>query len=138
MRSDIPSVTVLGVPIAALTTSEALAELEAEHAAAEPAWVAFANAHTLNLATAEPGFGDVLRRADLVLNDGSGVAVAARLQGRRFPENLNGTDLSPRVLAIAAERGWRVYLLGARPGVAELARDRLVAQFPRAADRGRP
>src|SRR4051794_12502533 len=103
MRADIPSVTVLGVPIAALTTSEALAELEAEHAAAEPAWVAFANAHGLNLASAEPAFGDVLRRADLVLNDGSGVALAARLQGRQFPANLNGTDLSPRVLAIAVE-----------------------------------
>ena len=130
MRADIPSVAVLGVPIAALTTADARAEIEAQHAAVDPAWVAFANAHALNLTTVDTGFRDILRRADLVLNDGSGVAVAARLQGRRFPDNLNGTDLLPMVLDIAAERGWRVYLLGARPGIAARARERLVARFP--------
>jgi exopolysaccharide biosynthesis WecB/TagA/CpsF family protein len=130
VHADIPSITMFGVPIASLTTSAALARVEDLHDRDGPALVAFANAHTLNLAARDAGFRGILQRADLLLNDGSGVALAARLQGRRFPDNLNGTDLSPEILALARQRGWRVYFLGARPGIAEAARDNLVAQLP--------
>jgi exopolysaccharide biosynthesis WecB/TagA/CpsF family protein len=65
-----------------------------------------------------------------VLNDGSGVALAARLQGLTFPENLNGSDFNLRILELAARHGWPVFLLGAHPGVAERAASRLVDRLP--------
>jgi N-acetylglucosaminyldiphosphoundecaprenol N-acetyl-beta-D-mannosaminyltransferase len=55
------------------------------------------------------------------LNDGVDVAIAARLKGRRLPANPNGSDFTPSLLGMAAERGWAVYLLGGRPGVTERA-----------------
>ena len=64
---------------------------------------------------------DVLRRAAIVLNDGSGIALAARIGGDRFPANLNGSDFNPAILGLAAGKGWPVYFLGAKPGVAERA-----------------
>jgi exopolysaccharide biosynthesis WecB/TagA/CpsF family protein len=60
-----------------------------------------------------------------VLGDGAGIAIAARVQGDRFPANLNGSDFNPVILEEAAARGWPVYFLGARPGVAERAADGL-------------
>lgn len=125
MRADVPTITVLGVPIAALTVDEAVALVDELYAAEGPASVLFANAHTLNLAAGSANFRDLLTRADVVFNDGAGVALAARLWGRRFPANLNGTDLTPRLLAVAAERGWRTYVLGGKPGVAAAAAARL-------------
>ena len=122
--------TVLDVPIASMTTTAALARIEALHDDSPPAIVAFANAHTLNLAVADPAFADLLHRVDLLLNDGSGVALAARLQGEHFPENLNGTDLTPKLLARARDLGWRVFLLGGRVGVAAQAQDRLLESLP--------
>jgi exopolysaccharide biosynthesis WecB/TagA/CpsF family protein len=123
-------VTVLDVPIASITATDALAQIEALHDRPSPAVVAFANAHTLNLAVTDPAFANLLRRVDLLLNDGSGVALAARLQGERFPDNLNGTDLTPKVLSRARDLGWRIFLLGARAGVAARARDRLLESLP--------
>jgi exopolysaccharide biosynthesis WecB/TagA/CpsF family protein len=130
MDPRLPALEVLGVRVARLSAQEALGELERLHDESAPAVVAFVNAHTLNLASQQPSFRDVLGRAALVLNDGAGLALAARWQGSGFPENLNGTDFTPRVLRLAAARGWRVFLLGSRPGVAETAATALAEQIP--------
>lgn len=119
---DAPAtVSVLGVEVAALARAEALQRIEALLDASTPALVAFVNAHTVNVAVRDGRFRSALAAADLVLNDGIGMQLAARLQGRRFPANLNGSDLLPHVLDAAARRGRRVYLLGGRPGVAAAA-----------------
>lgn len=51
----------------------------------------------------------------LIVNDGIGLDIASWLVARSFfPENLNGTDFTPRLLA-ALDSPTRVFLLGARP-----------------------
>jgi exopolysaccharide biosynthesis WecB/TagA/CpsF family protein len=122
--------SLLGVRIAQLERSAALSEVERLYGAPSPAMVAFANAHTLNLAYRSRQLRRALANAELVLNDGVGLAIAARLQGSRFTTNLNGTDFTPEVLARAAGLGWPVYLLGGRPGVAEKAGRKLCERVP--------
>ncbi len=91
----------------------------------------FANAHTMNLAWRDECFRDVLNRADVVLNDGVGLDIYGKLAGRRFVENLNGTDLLPRLFAAAdATSPLRVYLYGAAPGRAAKAARNIEARFP--------
>lgn len=130
MKRYAPTVEILGVPIARLDPATALVKVERLYNADAPACVFYANAHTLNLASRNPEFKAILRRADLVLNDGSGVAIAARVYGQPFPANLNGSDFNPQILALAAERGWSSFFLGARPGVAKKAAHRLQAHIP--------
>ena len=101
-----------------------------EWAPTDPLFVAFANAQTLNLASTDADYRGVLNRADLVLNDGIGVALAARMLNKRFPENLNGTDFLPRLLTLAADRGWRVFLLGGEGDTAKAASDGLRGLMP--------
>lgn len=81
-----------------------------------PRQVCFVNAHCVNEACRIPAYREVLRSADLVLADGSGLKLAGRLLDRPIRDNVNGTDLFPRLIDRLAGR--RVYLLGARPGVA--------------------
>lgn len=91
--------------------------------------VAFANAHTLNVAAKNPSFRMALQKS-IVFNDGVGVNIASRiLYGSRFQENLNGTEFVPDYLQRTRHR-YRVFLLGARPGVAERAAQRLFALNP--------
>lgn len=130
MRSNIPTTTVLGVGVAVLDVASALAEVRRLLEGQRPAVLAYANAHTLNVASRNQEFLRVLREADLVLNDGSGLALAARLRGQTFPANLNGTDFTPKVLLAAADCGASVFLLGGAPGVAEAAAERLLADIP--------
>jgi exopolysaccharide biosynthesis WecB/TagA/CpsF family protein len=130
MRSDIPTTTVLGVGVAVLDVDAALAEVRRLLDGPRPAVLAYANAHTLNVASRNEEFLRVLREADLVLNDGSGLAIAARLRGQTFPANLNGTDFTPKVLLTAADCGASVFLLGGVPGVADAAAERLRVNIP--------
>ncbi|MFN2388434.1 MAG: WecB/TagA/CpsF family glycosyltransferase [Actinomycetota bacterium] len=124
------TIEILGIPFALLQPSAALEEVARLHGRDEPAFIAHANVHTVNLAVEDQGYADVLRRADLVLNDGKGVMLAARMYGRRFPADLNGNFFTPLVLRTAAARSWPVFFFGARPGVAERAAARLADTLP--------
>ncbi|MCX7282735.1 MAG: hypothetical protein NTX28_01600, partial [Novosphingobium sp.] len=57
------------------------------------ATIQFVNAHCINMLRTDAGYADALSRADYLLPDGSGIAIAARLAGQAAGENLNGTDL---------------------------------------------
>ena len=128
--SSTPALDVLGVRVARLEAEAALAEIERLYEAEAPASVLHVNAHTLNLAAEDPSYRAVLNRAGLVLNDGKGIKLAARLQGSSFPADLNGNFFGPRLLELAASRDWPVFFLGAAPGIAAAAARRLSARIP--------
>lgn len=90
----------------------------------------FVNAHTLNLAWDDAEFRGVLGRGDLVLNDGIGLAIYARLARQKFDYNFNGTDLLPRLFETAdPQRPLKVFLYGAVPGRAELAARNVTSRY---------
>lgn len=130
MPTQLPSVEILGVEVTSASSSAAVDEIERLADGEPPLLVVYVNAHTLNLASTDDSYLELIRSAGVVLNDGIGVALAARLHGHRFPENLNGSDFNPRILELAARRRWRVFLLGASAGVAETAARRLVERWP--------
>jgi N-acetylglucosaminyldiphosphoundecaprenol N-acetyl-beta-D-mannosaminyltransferase len=70
-----------------------------------------------------------LNRADLRVADGVGVLWAARLLGAPLRERVTGSDGIYAICERAAHQGWRVFLLGAAPGVAERAAARLTARY---------
>lgn len=95
-----------------------------------PSRVAFVNADCINLAVRHPAYRLALDTADLVLVDGIGMRIAGWLLGRPVRDNVNGTDLFPELCAALERRRGRLFLLGARPGVAEGVRDWVQARFP--------
>jgi exopolysaccharide biosynthesis WecB/TagA/CpsF family protein len=125
----LPTVPILGVGVCALTRDKALQAVERLVAEGSRLMLAYVNAHTLNLALHDHDLRGALDRSTLVLNDGVGVSLAARMRGERFPDNLNGSDFTIQLLGLAAARGWGVFLLGGTPGVAETAADRLVERI---------
>jgi N-acetylglucosaminyldiphosphoundecaprenol N-acetyl-beta-D-mannosaminyltransferase len=69
--------------------------------------------------------------ASLILADGMPVVAAARLLGRPLPGRVAGSDLTPAVFqAAACHGGLRLFLLGAAPGVAEKAAEKITANWP--------
>ncbi len=89
----------------------------------------FVNAHTLNLAFADPAYRAVLRDSDWVFGDGTGVRWAVRfLHGVRLRDNVNGTDLAPALLG--RDLGLRYYLLGASADAIERAAAHARVTFP--------
>jgi N-acetylglucosaminyldiphosphoundecaprenol N-acetyl-beta-D-mannosaminyltransferase len=74
---------------------------------------------------------DVVERCELVSVDGQPIVWASRLLGDPLPERVAGIDLMFRLLGLAEERGYRVYILGAKQEVLETAIGRLGERYPR-------
>jgi N-acetylglucosaminyldiphosphoundecaprenol N-acetyl-beta-D-mannosaminyltransferase len=90
----------------------------------------YANAHTMVTASKESALAKALEQSDLLLADGSGVLWSSAFLGTPLTHNLNGTDLVPALCRMGASRGLSVYLLGAKPGVAEDAAANLKKAYP--------
>ena len=125
MRTD-----VLGVGFDNLTLEEAveagasLVEAEGFHYTVTP------NPEFLLAARKNPPFRQALLGADLVLADGIGVIYSAKILGRPLKGKVPGIDFAQRLLAWMANHGKRLFLLGAKPGVAELAAANLKSTYP--------
>jgi N-acetylglucosaminyldiphosphoundecaprenol N-acetyl-beta-D-mannosaminyltransferase len=120
-------VHVWGLPLAPLTLPQTLDLIDRWVADRTPRYVITANVHYAMLAAGDPRLGPVTRGAALVLADGMPLVWASR---GRLPERVAGSDLVPALCERAAERGHRVFLLGAAPGVADQAAANLRARFP--------
>ena len=120
---------ILGVALDVTSSASAVASIDDAIESGRLMKVAFANAHTLNLAATRPELRQALSRF-VVLNDGVGVDLASLIRfGRRFEENLNGTDFVPHYLKSSRHR-LRIYLLGATQEVVEAAARRFAQRFP--------
>lgn len=88
------------------------------------------NPEMVMAARRDPTLAATIRSADVVTADGIGVVWALQLRGVRTARRLAGVDLLEAFAALAARRGYRVYLLGAAPGVAQAAAECLKARHP--------
>ncbi len=121
------TISLFGLPLVDTDKQSAIAAM-LDHPARATA--AFLNAHCVNNAAKDSVYARALRAADFVLPDGSGISLAAKLLGKKLTENLNGTDLCHPLCEEAARRGLSIYLLGAKPGVAERAAAKMTEKVP--------
>jgi N-acetylglucosaminyldiphosphoundecaprenol N-acetyl-beta-D-mannosaminyltransferase len=131
-------IEILGVPVDCLDWQSTLAVIESCLDAHEPARsVVAVNPEKVIRAQRDPGLLGDLQRSDVLIPDGIGVVVAARLLGLGRMERVPGSELMPRICAIAERRGLGVYLFGARPDVNEKAAAALGKRYPKLRIAGR-
>lgn len=123
-------VTLLGVPLDALTAEEAVERLLQMLRGERACHVATPNAEMLVAASRDASFAEVLRSTDLNLPDSVGLLHAARWTGQVLPERVTGVDTVLR-LCDRLDQSIPVFLLGAKPGIAERAAETLRARNPR-------
>jgi N-acetylglucosaminyldiphosphoundecaprenol N-acetyl-beta-D-mannosaminyltransferase len=110
-----------------LTHTEALAEVAALVARGRGGAVFTPNVDHVVLAERDARFRGAYERASLTLADGAPIVWASKLLGTPLPAKLSGSDLVIPIAQLAASRGWRVHLVGARPGAAQECATRLRA-----------
>lgn len=123
-------VNLLGAKIDALNMEETVERVAGFVRSGRPHRIITLNPEFLYRAQFENQLMELAKRADLVTPDGVGIVWACRVAGRPVPERVTGIDLMLRLVERAAAEGWRVYLLGAAPGVAEEAAERLGLKHP--------
>lgn len=132
MTSDkLPAATILGVNIHAVTNAQTLALIEEFIASGRPHQLCTVNPEFAVRAQSDAEFKAIINRAALALPDGIGLLKAARFLGQTLlPERVAGSDLVVRLAELSHQKGYRIYFLGAMPGVAEQAAANLRQKFP--------
>jgi N-acetylglucosaminyldiphosphoundecaprenol N-acetyl-beta-D-mannosaminyltransferase len=115
------SVCLLGVRIDRVDMTGALEAIEGFVESRSAHMVVTADASAIVIAQKDQEFRRVLDKADLVTPDSAGILLASKWYGNPLPERVSGVDLAIELSSMAARRGWPIFLLGAEPGVAELA-----------------
>lgn len=127
----VTSAGILGVSVDCLDMAGTLAGVEALLAAEGPCrLVATVNPESIMRARRDPDFASALEGAALRVPDGWGAVWAARRAGCELERPVTGADLATELAGLCARTGRTVFLLGARPGVAEAAAAELGRRHP--------
>ena len=124
-------IDIMGLQFDNITMEEALDAakvlLQGEHAArvvTPNAEIAYEALHDENMRT-------LLNSAELMLPDGAGVVLASKILKTPLKQKVAGVDFADRLLSILEKTGGGLFLLGSKPGIAELAAQKMLEKHPK-------
>lgn len=123
-------VILLGVPFHDVTMQETLVYIDALIARGQPSYISTANLDFAAQASGDVELQRILWESELVLCDGTPLVWASRWLGAPLRERVAGSDLLPHLLARAAEKGHRLFFLGATAEVLEKAAAQCRERYP--------
>ena len=123
-------VTILGVPVDAITMGEAVARIDGFIEKRTPVLVATANAEMLMRATHDGALRRILQGAAMVTPDGAGTVWAAHHLGHAMPERVAGYDMVQELMREAPAKHRRIFFFGSAPGVADKAKAKAEQLYP--------
>lgn len=123
-------IDVLGVSFDDVTMDQAVARAVELMETPGAHYIVTPNPELVTRAGKDETFRQSLAGAALTLADGVGVVYAAKILGRPLKSRVPGIDFAGRLMEELARTGGRLFLLGAKPGVAERAAENLSAQYP--------
>lgn len=121
---------ILGVGFDGFTLPEAVSKAEELLARGENAVVVTPNPEIVYLCVKDKTLRDVINRADMVLPDGIGIVWASRILRTPIAEKIAGIDFAEALMREMDKRSLSLFLLGAKPGVAALAAEKLAGKYP--------
>jgi len=108
---------ILGCPVDRITLDQCISYFNDVIENGRRCHIVVVNAAKVVKARQDAELKEVIDNADLVGADGMPIVWASRLFNQPLPGRLNGTDLMHKIFEASAQKGWRLYLLGAREEV---------------------
>ena len=115
------SIEILDVRIDDLTMEETIQRCQHLIETRRGAYIATPNAEIVMAAQRNQELRQIINRSDLAIPDGAGLLLAARINGDPLRTQVAGTDVAEQLCALAADKGYRLFLLGGGPNVAAKA-----------------
>lgn len=123
-------IQMMGCAVDNLDMEESLAVVESFIRSGRPHQHVVVNVDKIVKASRDPGLRRIINDCDLINADGMPVVWASRLLGKPLKERVTGVDLFEALMARAAQKGWRVFLLGAREEVVSGVARLYPARYP--------
>lgn len=124
-------VWVWGLPLAPMTRTQTVeAAMDLVEAGDPPSFFITANTNYAMLTEGDPQLLAINARAAFLVADGAPLVWASRWQGTPLPERVAGSDLIFDLCERASQKGYRIFLLGGAPGIAEKAARKLSVRYP--------
>lgn len=108
---------ILNTYVNAISLDETLDEIEKIIARGVPTQHVVINASKVNLMEADPELASIVNECPLINADGASIVWAAKKLGVPLRERVTGIDLFQRLVGLASEKGYRIYLFGAKEEV---------------------
>lgn len=121
---------ILGLQFDNVTMDEAVARAEELLKGDGASYIVTPNAEIGYEALQSEQLRTLINSAAMVLPDGAGVVLASKVLKTPLKQKVAGVDFADRLLGLLAEKGGSVYLLGSKPGVAELAAEKMIQKHP--------
>lgn len=123
-------VEILGIGVDRITMDQALARVESFIQEGGPHMVVTADSSGAYAQLTDPELREIMLTADLVTPDSFGIVWAAKRAKKPVSGRVSGVDMVDAICGLSARKGYRLFILGAAPGVAELAAERLQLRHP--------
>ncbi len=123
-------IDVMGLKFDSMTMDETLSRAEALLRGDKAAYVVTPNAEIAYEALHDGQLREMLNGADLMLPDGAGVVLASKLLRTPVKQKVAGVDFAAGLLGVLERNGQSLYLLGGKPGIGELAAQKMLEAHP--------
>lgn len=123
-------ITLMGCRVDNLTMEETLGKVEGFIQSGLPHQHVVVNVDKLVKASRDPELRQIINECALINVDGMPVVWASRLLGKPLKERVAGVDLFEALMRRAGEKGWRVFLLGAREEVVSKVAETYSGRYP--------
>lgn len=120
----------LGISVNNLSCAEAEQAIEQCILEKQKAYVVEVNTDVMMKIEKDACLKKITEEADLVLVDGQPLVWVSRFLKQPVKEKVSGSDLSLALCALAAKKGYTIFILGGKEGVAQQAKARMEAQYP--------
>lgn len=126
------TITILGVPIDRITRDEAgnITENLIKESSKSCKMIFAPNVEFIMYAQKDEEYFNILKQSSLSTPDSIGVIIGAKLQKKSFKERIPGQSYFRKIIELSNEKGYSIYMLGGKPGIAEIAKENLEKIFP--------
>ena len=121
---------ILNTYVNAISMDETIAEVEKIIKAGKPTQHVVINASKVNLMNDDPKLQEIVNSCPLINADGASIVWAAKILGVPLTERVTGIDLFVNLVKIAAEKGYKIFLFGAKEEVVQKVKEKFENQYP--------
>ena len=121
---------ILGTKISSHTKYEILKEIQLTIENGNKIKILSGNIHSINMAMKYDWFKKFMNSSEIVRNDSEGIKIAGKLIGLKIPERNTWADFGWTLAEFCENKFFSLFFLGDKPGISELAKNKLLEKFP--------